>query len=185
MQLKAFDKRGFSIFIAKFIAIFLLLYFGTLAIIGVSAPGNYYFPFIAKYLNYVEWITISLLKGVAYLLSIAGIPTDIDYKQSLIRFSNARGVIVSMSCVGYGVYSFWTAYVIASKQKFKKKMMWIIVGLFALWFINVCRIALFLTAINKGWPMPFGLNHHTLFNIAAYSCIFIMIYLFDKNLAKP
>jgi len=86
-----------------------------------------------------------------------------------------------MDCVGYGVYSFWIAYVAANAGTVLKKMGWIISGLLILWFINVIRITLFLVAINKGWPMPLGIDHHTWFTIAAYGMIFILIWLYDKT----
>jgi exosortase/archaeosortase family protein len=86
-----------------------------------------------------------------------------------------------MDCVGYGVYSFWIAFVAANTGTVLKKMGWIISGLLILWFINVIRITLFLVAINKGWPMPLGINHHTWFTIAAYGMIFILIWLYDRS----
>lgn len=89
-----------------------------------------------------------------------------------------------MDCVGYGVYSFWIAFVAANKGKITSKIKWIVFGLLGLWFINVIRITLFLTAINKGWPMPLGLNHHTWFNIFAYLLIFFMIWWYDKDVSK-
>ena len=86
-----------------------------------------------------------------------------------------------MGCVGYGVYSFWIAFVAANSGTLGKKIGWIILGVFILWFINVIRITLFLVAINKGWPMPLGINHHTWFNIVAYAMIFILIWLYDRT----
>ena len=99
----------------------------------------------------------------------------------LIRINGGRGVIIAMDCVGYGVYSFWIAFVAANSGTLWKKIAWIISGLFILWFINVIRITLFLVAINKGWPMPLGIDHHTWFNIAAYGMIFILIWLYDRT----
>ncbi|MEP6584756.1 MAG: hypothetical protein ABJA90_10835, partial [Ginsengibacter sp.] len=90
-------------------------------------------------------------------------------------------VFIAMDCVGYGVYSFWTAFVIANSGKFLKKVIWIIGGLLALWLVNVIRISLFLVAINKGWPMPLGIDHHTWFTIAAYLLIFLLIWLYDRS----
>ena len=89
-----------------------------------------------------------------------------------------------MDCVGYGVYSFWIAFVAANTGTFLKKTIWIVAGLIGLWFINVIRITLFLTSINKGWPMPLGLDHHTWFNIFAYLLIFGMIWWYDKDSKK-
>ena len=86
-----------------------------------------------------------------------------------------------MDCVGYGVYSFWIAFVAANTGTLLKKAVWIISGVLILWMINVIRITLFLVAINRGWPMPLGIDHHTWFTIAAYGMIFILIWLYDKT----
>jgi exosortase/archaeosortase family protein len=86
-----------------------------------------------------------------------------------------------MDCVGYGVMSFWTAFTLASDRSWKMRLAWLAGGLVLLWLINVIRIGLFLVAINKGWPMPFGLDHHTLFNIFAYGAIALMIWRFEAR----
>ena len=98
----------------------------------------------------------------------------------LIRINGGRGVYIAMDCVGYGVYSFWTAFVVANRGTFWKKTKWLIAGLLILWLINVIRITLFLVAINKGWPMPLGIDHHTWFTIVAYGMIFFLIWLYDR-----
>ena len=86
-----------------------------------------------------------------------------------------------MDCVGYGVYSFWVAFVVANSGSIGRKFTWIVFGVLGLWFINVIRITLFLLAVNKGWPMPLGWDHHTWFNIFAYLLIFSMIWWYDKT----
>lgn len=168
------------IYLAKFLGIFCLCYFGTLSVIGLAAPGNYYSPFIEKYLDYVSWIKLSLLKGTQFTLSLFGIHSHSE-PGFLQRINNGRGVIIAMDCVGYGVYSFWIAFIAANKGAFLKKTLWIIAGVLALWLINVVRISLFLLAINRNWAMPFGIGHHTWFNIAAYILIFMMIWLYDRS----
>lgn len=169
-------------YILKFLGIFCLLYFGTLAVIGMAAPGGrYYIPFIAHHLDYVSWLKISLIKGAGFLLGIFGIATQPE-PGFILRVPEGRGVIIAMSCVGYGVYSFWIAFVVANKGKFLKKTLWVLGGLLGLWLINTIRIALFLLAINKGWPMPLGIDHHTWFTIFAYLLIFILIFFYDRSL---
>jgi exosortase/archaeosortase family protein len=168
-------------YLIKFAGIFCLCYFGTLVIIGLAAPGGYYIPFIEKYLDYVSWIKLSLIHATRFILSLFSIDTHTE-PGFLIRITGGRGVIIAMDCVGYGVYSFWIAFVAANKGKSLKKLLWIVFGVLALWLINVIRITLFLTAINKGWPMPLGIDHHTWFNIFAYLLIFIMIWWYDKSL---
>jgi exosortase/archaeosortase family protein len=150
-----------------------------LAIIGLAAPGGHYSTLVAKYLDYVSWIKVSLMNATGLFLSVFNIPTHTE-PGFLIRINGGRGVIIAMSCVGFGVYSFWISFVAANNGKFWKKIRWIIIGLFALWLINDIRITLFLLALNKGWPMPLGIDHHTWFNIFAYLLIFIMIGLYDR-----
>lgn len=169
-------------YILKFLGIFCFLYFGTQAVIAMAAPGgNYHSDFIENYFDYVSWIKLSLMRAPAFILSIFGIATH-EEPGFLLKFNGGRGVIIAYSCVGYGVYSFWIAFVAANKGNIWKKLKWIVAGVFALWFINVIRITLFITAINKGWPMPLGIDHHTWFNIFAYLLIFGMILLYDRNL---
>lgn len=174
-----FDK-SFLKFTAKFLLIFAILYFGTLAWIGFAAPGGFYSPFIEKYLDYVSWIKISLIKGVQALFSLFGIPT-FSAPGFIVQQVNGRGVYIAMDCVGYGVYSFWIAYIVANKGRFLFKTIWMLGGVFLLWLINVIRIGLYLRALNENWNMPLGIDHHTWFNIFAYLAIFIMIWRFEKK----
>ena len=173
------DKK-FLWFVTSFLLLLGLLYYGTIAMIGLAAPGGYYSPFIHRYLDYVSWIKFSLLWGVGALLALFGVETEVA-PGYLIRMIGKRGVIIAMDCVGYGVYSFWIAYVVTNTGSFLKKIAWVSGGVLLLWFINVVRISLFLFVINKNQAMPLGIDHHTWFNIFAYIFIFIMIYFFNKG----
>ena len=148
--------------------------------IGIAAPGGWYSPFVHQYLDYVSWLKMSLIHATGFILSLFHISTHIETGFT-IRYPGGAGVIIAMDCVGYGVYSFWIAFVAANKGKIAKKILWIVFGLLGLWFINVVRITLLLVAINKGWPMPLGLDHHTWFNIFAYLLIFLMIWWYDRS----
>ncbi|MEJ7627552.1 MAG: hypothetical protein WKF35_11860 [Ferruginibacter sp.] len=174
------DKQ-FIRFIIKFLVVFLLCYFGTLAVIGLTAPEGYYSKFISQYLDYVSWIKNSLIEGTRLLLSFFSIDT---YRAPdfIVRIVNGRGVKIAMDCVGYGVMSFWIAYVTASFAGFSKKILWILAGIILIWIINVSRITLLLVALNKQWSMPLGLDHHTWFNVVAYIAIFIMIFFFERSI---
>jgi len=124
---------------------------------------------------------MSLIHTTGFILSLFHIPTTTDPQWFGINFTGGKGVIIAMDCVGYGVYSFWIAFVAANKGGVLKKTLWIVFGVLGLWLINVIRITLFLTAINKGWPMPLGIDHHTWFNIFAYLLIFLMIWFYDRS----
>jgi exosortase/archaeosortase family protein len=180
MNYRTFTNYPFSIYLIKFICTFSFLYFGTIAVIGLAAPGSYYSPLIDHYLNYVAWLRSSLLHGCKLILSVAGF--DIYQKDIYtLTLLHGRGVHVGFDCLGYGVLSFWAAFIIANNGSLLKKVKWICAGLFFIWMINVGRIAILLIAINKQWAMPLGLDHHAWFNISAYCCIFIMIYFFDRS----
>lgn len=170
-------------YILRFLGIFCILYFGTQGVIALSAEGGkFYMPFVAKYFDYVSWLKVSLMKAPAAILSVFGIVTH-EAPGFLLRIHEGRGVIIAYSCVGYGVYSFWLAFVAANKGSIARKAKWMVAGLLGLWSINVIRITLFLLAINKGWPMPLGIDHHTWFNIFAYLLIFLLIVWYDKTAA--
>lgn len=173
------DKK-FWWFAAKFLAVFGFLYLGTLAVIGLAAPGGWYSPFIEKYFDYVGWIKQSLIWAVGIFSSWFGYETHVlpDY---IIRIKNGAGVKVAMSCVGYGVYSFWAAYVIANDGTLFKKIKWALGGVLLLWLINSIRITLVLVALQKKIPMPLGIDHHTWFNIIAYVFIFLMIWVYERK----
>jgi exosortase/archaeosortase family protein len=167
-------------YLLKFVAIFCICYFGTRAVIGLAASGRHYISFVHEYLDYVSWIKDSLIAATAWILSLFGIHTHAEPGFAL-RINGGKAIIIAMSCVGYGVYSFWIAFVAANKGGLAKKLAWIAAGLLLLWLINVIRITLFLVAINKGWPMPLGIDHHTWFTIVAYAMIFLLIMLYDRS----
>ena len=123
------------------------------------------------------------MNGTQLVAKIFGY-TTFKEENFTVRVANSRGVIISQGCVGYGVMSFWSAYILSSKNNFIKKIIWCILGLLLIWIINVIRIGLFLVAINKGWGMPLGFDHHTWFNIVAYLAIFTMIFFYEKSTLK-
>ena len=176
-------KNPFFIYLLKFTAIFCILYFGTLVVIGLAAPIGWYSPFVHHYFDYVSWLKNSLVSATKFILSLFSIQT---YKEPgfALTYPGGKAVIIAMDCVGYGVYSFWVAFVAANKGKVVKKIIWITGGLLALWFINVVRITLVLVAINKEWTMPLGIDHHTWFTVSAYLLIFFMIWLYDRSFRR-
>jgi len=176
-----FLNRSFFIFLAKFLSLFLILFYGTKFFISASAPdGTYYSPFIAQHLDYISWMRNLLLRGASQVAGLFGYDTQYE-SPFLIRIVGGRGVFVAFSCVGYGVMSFWSAYVLANRWIFPFSFIWLILGNLIIIWINVFRIGLFLVAINKNLSFPFGIDHHTWFNIVAYIAIFALIYFFEKK----
>jgi exosortase/archaeosortase family protein len=173
-------KYNFAIYLGKFLGAFCILYFGTEAIIGITVPGGYYIDFVHRYFDYISALRKSLLYGAQFVLSLGGYHSNIK-NAYILAFENGRGIRLVYGCLGYGIVSFWLAFVFANKGSAAKKICWMAGGFLAIWLINVARISLFLLAINKGWAMPLGIDHHTWFDIAAYGCVFLMIYVFDRS----
>jgi exosortase/archaeosortase family protein len=181
MNKNIFAEKKFIRFVAIFIAVFLMCYYGTLFLTGLAVPGGSYSPFVEKYFNISHWLRSSLILSSKAFLSLLGTET-IRTDEYVLRAIGGRGVRIVYACLGFGVMSFWFAYIVANISSLQKKIIWIIGGLFFLWLINVVRISLVLLAGNKGWHFPFGWDHHTWFNIVAYLAIFAMIYFFEKRL---
>jgi exosortase/archaeosortase family protein len=174
--------RQAILFSVKFILLFLLFYLGSFALIGVTAPGGYYIPFVAKYLDYISWLKFSLIKGASVVAALFGY-TTVEEPGFILRVKDGLEIFIARDCVGFGVMSFWAAFILATTMhSLKQKIFWLFTGLILLWLINVLRIGLFLVARNRAWDMPLSLDHHTWFTIFAYGAIFLMIYFFEKRM---
>jgi exosortase/archaeosortase family protein len=78
--------------------------------------------------------------------------------------------------------SFWIAYVIAdNKNTWQKKLYWCVAGIFFIWVINCCRVSLLLLALQNNWAVVTGVDQHAMFNIVAYSFVFLMIWLYSRK----
>jgi exosortase/archaeosortase family protein len=183
MSKNIFAEKKFVRFVAIFISVFLICYYGALFLTGITVPGGTYSSFVEKYFNIASWLRSSLILGAKAFLSILGTET-IRVDDYVLKAVGGRGVRIVYSCLGFGVMSFWFAYIVANIASLKKKAVWVFGGLLFLWILNVVRISLVLLAGNKGWHFPFGWDHHTWFNIVAYMAIFAMIYFFEKSLKK-
>ena len=177
------SNKAIIIYLLKFASVFCVLYFGTTTIIGLSTPDNYYSPFVANYLDYVSLLRSSFLFACKGLMSVLNYQTTITNKYTLY-INHANGIRMVYTCLAYGIMSFWVAFVIANKDTFKRKIIWIFAGLLMVWCINVLRLTLVLVAMYKHWPMPLGFDHHTWFNIVAYGFIFLLIYFYDRSTTK-
>ncbi len=175
-----FTDKKFLLFLAKFILSFCILYYGTIAVIGIATPGGLYSSFVDHYLDYYRWARLSLMRATMFSLRVLGYPSEI-IPPTYLKIQGGRGANIGYDCLGYGVVSFWLAFVFANQGRWQAKLKWMVAGAVALWAINVARITIILLAINNGWRIPFGWNHHTWFNVVAYGAIFLMIYVFDKR----
>lgn len=154
-----------------------------MAIIGLSAPEGYYSSFVADYLNFIPPFRDFVLHATIKTLSLFGYES-FQLSATQLRIVGGGGVNVVYSCLGYGVTSFWLAFVFANTGSWKKKLVWMLGGAIVLLVINILRMSLVALASHKGWAYPLGLDHHTWFNIVAYGLIFLMIWVYDRRGVK-
>jgi exosortase/archaeosortase family protein len=178
-----FQMKQFLSFVIKFIVFFILFYYGTKTVIALSATEGHYNQYVANHLDYVSLIKRSLIWGTRLLLSFFHIDTyQVD--PFVVRIKDGVGVRIAHGCVGYGVDSFWLAYVLANSWKVKMKAKLIVIGLFVLWLINVLRISLLLVTMQHNKSMPLGLDHHTWFNIISYGLILLFLFLSENRIVR-
>jgi exosortase/archaeosortase family protein len=181
-----FGKQNPGIlFFLKLILFYNAFYYFTIFWSGICDPRNLYWSFADKYLNYIQWLRDSLRFATGILSSLFGYETytHLSYKIGVV---NGYGVLVYDSCLGYGIMSVWAAFALAFPANTKKKIKWLVGGLFAIWFINVLRILALLLAVNQGKKVDinkFG-EHHDVFNAFAYGLIVLMIYFYTKSSTK-
>jgi len=172
-----------SIYFLKFIGAFCVLYFGTKAIIGLTVPGGYYNSFVANYLDYPALLRSSLLNGTRLAVGIFGYQTYLRDAYH-ITMVNGNGVHLVYACLGYGLLSFWIAFIWANNGSWRKKIIWIVTGCFVICLINVVRISLRLVSSNEHWNSPISMEQHTFYNIIVYIFIFGLIWLFHNSEKK-
>jgi exosortase/archaeosortase family protein len=168
-------------YVVKFLLFFVVLYYFNVAFIGATAPGNTYISFLDKYLNYIDWLRYSILhtsNGITRLFDHNTYVKD----PYLLKIYNGPGVQMVYSCIGYGVMSFWVAFVLANKGKWQQKILWALGGCFCIWVINCFRVATLLMAIASKWNVNKYMNHHTMFNIFAYILILVLMYFYTQKL---
>ncbi|ADB39508.1 exosortase/archaeosortase family protein [Spirosoma linguale] len=170
-------------YLVKLILVFTSLYYFNIFYWGLTDPQNQYSYFLDHYLNYISWFQQSILYMANLLTHLAGLPTFVDLPQQ-IRTASGATVIISFDCLGFGVLSFWTAYIVAQTGTWKNKLAWCLTGIGIIWFVNCCRIALLLFALEKNWPESQYIDHHDLFNVAAYGIILTLMYFHNQQASR-
>lgn len=182
LHIKATEK-SFYIYVIKLLVIYFLLDYGTTFFIGITSKGDIYIEWLDKYFNYVKWLRYSLLFGAKQIVNLLGYHSYV-VGLYIIRIKNGAAVQLVYTCLGYGVMSFWIAFIMANKVQLKYKLKWLFAGLFVIYLSNVARICVLLIAAQNKWNLPFNIEHHSFYNFIAYTVIIIMMLLFFKQLQK-
>ncbi len=165
----------------RFAVVFIVLYFGfyyfNIAFFAITNPGGYYSPFLADHLNYIFALRWLLLHFSAFILSCFGYATVVNNYELLVA---GRGIIqLVYSCLGLGVLSFFTAFVLAYPKSRQEKIIFLLAGIVGIELLNVLRFVLLALFWNK--PDNRIIDHHTIFNITIYIIISISLYFWVKT----
>jgi exosortase/archaeosortase family protein len=164
-------------FIFTFLLLFFLFYYFNIMFFGLTSPGGHYSSLLANHLNYIQgirWVLLNASTGILNLLSFSAICNNYDLLVA------GRGTIqVVYACLGLGVISFFTAFVIAYPKPLKAKIIFIITGILTIEILNVIRFVLLALFWNKADTKI--IDHHTIFNVIIYLLIAISLYFWVKS----
>lgn len=167
-------------FSATFISLFLFFDLTCLALYGLSLPGNHYSQLVANYLNIVHGMRWLLLHASRFFLVLMGHPTVFNESQLLVA-GHAR-LILNYNCLGFGVMSFFSAFVIAFPKPLSQKLVFLIGGLFAIQLLNVTRLILLALYWHK--TASYFTDPHTIFDIVVYLVVITGIYCWIRSTSK-
>lgn len=159
-------------FVLSFLVLFLLFYFFNILFFGLTNPGNSYNAFLADHFNYIQWLRQFLLDASTSIISLFGYTAIHNNYELLVA---GHGIIkLVYSCLGLGVISFFTAFVIAYPKPWRHKLVFIIAGILVIEILNIIRFVLLAIFWDKSHPQI--IDHHTVFNTIIYILIFISLY---------
>ncbi|MBE7169232.1 MAG: exosortase/archaeosortase family protein [Williamsia sp.] len=168
------------VFFLKFIVLMGgIYYFNVFYISIIDARGYIYSSFFDQHLNYFSLLRASILHTANFLDHLYGLDSYVADPYRL-KLQNGHGVFVDLACLGYGVMSFWVAFILAHNNSWQKKLIWSVGGIVFLWFLNCCRVALLIVSIVKRWNTERWMDSHALFNLIVYSFIIMMIFFYYK-----
>ena len=108
---KQFWNNSSLRFVVLFLALFALFYYFNIFYIGITAPGNHYSEFLDQHLNYIRGFRVFLISVSAAVMRLFGY--EVFTSDTTLHALNAGGINVVYSCLGFGVMSFFVAFVIA------------------------------------------------------------------------
>ncbi len=164
-------------FLLTFLGLFLLFYYFNIAFFSVTSHGDHYIPFFDEHLNYIRWFRHLLLYISKTIINWFGYNAINNDYQLLV--TGRRIISVVYSCLGFGVMSFFAAFVIAYPKNLRTKIIFLFTGLFCIQLLNIIRFVLLALFWDKKSSRT--LDHHTIFNIIIYVAIAISLYFWVKR----
>jgi hypothetical protein len=86
---------------------------------------------------------------------------------------NGSTVRLNFGCLGIGLISFWWSLIISFPSSVKKKILYFIMGSFAIFIINVLRICSVALAYSSNNALYKSFDHHFIFNFITCGMLFL------------
>lgn len=163
-------------FAAKFIVLFLAFYYLNIVFFSITSHGRHYTPWFAEHLNYIKWLRDFLIWCSAAILKCFGFAVVTNDYSLLVA---GKGMITLVySCLGLGVMSFFSAFVLAFPKPLKAKLIFLLIGLMVIQSLNIARFVFLAIFWDKKGSQI--IDHHTIFNALIYILIGISLYFWVK-----
>ncbi|MFC0514559.1 exosortase Y [Mucilaginibacter angelicae] len=160
-----------------FFLFFIFFYYFNSFYFGITNPGGNYSPFLAQHLNYIAALRQALLDCSVMILKWLGYAA-IDNNYELLVAGKGTLALV-YSCLGLGLISFFSAFVLAYPSPLRSKLIFLFSGIVVIELLNVARFVLL--AIFWSKKASRIIDHHTIFNIILYIIIALSLYIWVKR----
>ena len=171
-----------AIFIVRFLGLFALLYGFYIFYLSITSPGGkLYIPFLNEHLNFISGLRHVLIQSSSAILNLFGYQTKTNSTQMLVIGHNI--ILVGYDCLGFGIMSFFTAFVLAYPGRLKPKLYFYFIGLIGIQVLNLLRFMLL--ALYWKHSTVYISDHHTIYNMVTYLLIGISVYFYTRYQSKP
>jgi exosortase/archaeosortase family protein len=165
----------------KLIALTIVLNYFFVTVNGLVSPeGKFYSSFVERHLDFIQLIRYLIMQTSNCIAQVFGTNSYISGLQ-MINIGKDIEVEIWYPCLGLGVISFWISFIVTNIGSWRKKISWCIWGIICISIINSLRIALLLISLDRGWEQNSLLDHHDMFNIAAYVLVGLLMYTYNDN----
>lgn len=123
---------------------------------------------------------------ISFILSIFSVAhttfiTNANYGDfSTLALSGAGGVFVAYHCLGVTASLVYAITILLLPGKAKRKLFFVVVGLIAIFFVNMLRLIALIFLNKYASEFWFDLNHTVIFLILVYSTLLLMHFLYLK-----
>ncbi|MEJ5960604.1 exosortase Y [Pedobacter immunditicola] len=160
-------------FAGLFPLLFLVLYYFNIGFIGLTSPGGLYIHFLDQHFNYIKyWREFNIAASATILKSFG---YDVITNEFRLHVEGKAGFILVYSCLGYGILSLFSAFVLAYPKPIKEKLFFLLTGVITFQVLNTMRLIL-IALYWKPAPMLLKINSHEIFNSIIYLIIASSIY---------